>query len=904
MAEPLDRHIIFLRAYVTRRPKKPRLTRLGGKALDRESNWNPNRVPRVEPTDWVLIFDCETRTTPDQRLRFGAYQLRYRGQIFERGAFYEPDVLSLDEQSLLRRLIENDPPSSDGEHVCLRTRSEFVEQVFYGSAFEVGAQIVGFNLPFDLSRLAIRHSSARRSMRGGFSLELSASREHVVIKHLSQRAALIRFAGTRHEKQDEDQVDPEEAHETEEGAEPDRGYFVDVKTLAAALTSRSHSLESLSKLLHVSTPKEASEDHGGALTDEYVRYALRDVQTTWECFEKLDNRFSTFGLVGTGLYDLYSEASLGKAYLKTMNIKPWRAVQPNFPAHITGHILSAYYGGRSEVHIRREIVPVIHCDFLSMYPSVCTLLSLWTFVTAEGLKYSDETEEVRQLVAAPRTQLVDRLRHKEGWQGLTALVQVRPNRNLFPVRAEYADADTPTIGHADTPTIGLNFLTSDDPMWFTLADVLASKVLTGETPEIVSAIKFEPARQQHDLVGIQIAGQEIDPASDDFYRRLIVHRNALKARLKLVPDAEKPALKADEQAIKILANATSYGIFVELNVEEYVAAKPMVAYGAGANPQTFRSKKFEKPGRYFHPLLGTLITGAARLMLALAERQVVEQELDWAFCDTDSIAIANRRGLSPEEFKSKALLVRDWFKDLNPYGEDRSILQLEDVNFPTGKAGDMQSLEPPLCLAVSAKRYVLFNRQGGSNIRKASGHGLGHLLAPYDEPAAERRARMERIGVPLWQEDLWQEIIRAAESDTPDQTRFMEMTRFDVPAASQYAATTPDLLSWFKGYNERRPDGEKVFPFGFLLSLQTKSRLEMAKDHPEDLSHKLWRGREPRPAAPYFKRSSDAKDHAFDRDLDIAIPASWPNPMGEVWSGITCTRRPNLGAGKPINAEL
>ena len=37
---------------------------------------------------------------------------------------------------------------------------------------------------------------------------------------------------------------------------PDRGYFVDVKTLAAALTSRSHSLASLSDLPKVPTPKE------------------------------------------------------------------------------------------------------------------------------------------------------------------------------------------------------------------------------------------------------------------------------------------------------------------------------------------------------------------------------------------------------------------------------------------------------------------------------------------------------------------------------------------------------------------------------------------------------------------------------------------------------------------------
>lgn len=60
-----------------------------------------------------------------------------------------------------------------------------------------GAQIVGFNLPFDLSRLAIRHSSARRTMKGGFSLTLAEDRPHVVVKHLSQQSALIRFAGDR-----------------------------------------------------------------------------------------------------------------------------------------------------------------------------------------------------------------------------------------------------------------------------------------------------------------------------------------------------------------------------------------------------------------------------------------------------------------------------------------------------------------------------------------------------------------------------------------------------------------------------------------------------------------------------------------------------------------------------------
>jgi hypothetical protein len=198
------------------------------------------------------------------------------------------------------------------------------------------------------------------------------------------------------------------------------------------------------------------------------------------------------------------------------------------------------------------------------------------------------------------------------------------------------------------------------------------------------------------------------------------------------------------------------------------------------------------------------------------------------------------------------------------------------VNFPPGKKGDLEALDPPECLAISAKRYVLFNRQNDSVVvRKASGHGLGHLMAPYDEPPAERRKRIERVGVPLWQEDLWKEIIRAADSDKPDETRFMEMTGFDAPAASQYAATTPELLRWFDGYNERRPSGERVFPFGFLLSLQAKSRIEMAKDESGALSHELWRRREPRPAAPYYKQPSEAKDHAFDRERGGDIPASW-----------------------------
>ena len=55
-----------------------------------------------------------------------------------------------------------------------------------------------------------------------------------------------------------------------------------------------------------------------------------------------------------------------------------------------------------------------------------------------------------------------------------------------------------------------------------------------------------------------------------------------------------------------------------------------------------------------------------------------------------------------------------------------------------------------------------------------------------------------------------------------NQARFLDMKGFDAPAASPYAATTPELLRWFKSYNEQQKPGVRIFPFGFLLSLQVQ----------------------------------------------------------------------------------
>ena len=98
--DSVDHLIVSLRAYVTRAPTKAKKSKGEEKRGQRPAG-QKQYPPRIPPSDWVLVFDCETRTTPDQHLRFGAYQLRNKGRLFERGAFYEPEVLSAEDLTVL-----------------------------------------------------------------------------------------------------------------------------------------------------------------------------------------------------------------------------------------------------------------------------------------------------------------------------------------------------------------------------------------------------------------------------------------------------------------------------------------------------------------------------------------------------------------------------------------------------------------------------------------------------------------------------------------------------------------------------------------------------------------------------------------------------------------------------------
>ncbi|MDQ3654742.1 MAG: hypothetical protein M3457_06645, partial [Chloroflexota bacterium] len=793
------------------------------------------------------------------------YQVRRGDALHERGLFYDPGTLTDDERSSLHRF-------ASARDFTVHILADFIEDIFLRYLFDLRGTCIGFNLPWDISRLAIAHAPARgRTMHGGFSFQLSPDtrRPRVQVKHLTGRAALIQFTvpGEQHT--------PRGMRQRGLRVPPWRGAFVDVRTLAGALLAGSWALAALAGHLQAPHRKQDTDEHGGPLTEQYLDYACTDVQVTWECYQQLRDQYRRYGLRTTPIHRIYSEASLGKAYLREMGVRPWREQQPDVPPELIGIILSTYYGGRSEVHLRRMVSRVLYCDFLSMYPTVCTLMGLWSFVTADRITWTDATAEAQDFLE--RVTIAD-LQAPDTWRQLTMLVQVAPDDDLFPVRSKYDDG---------AYTIGLNTLTSDQPLWFTLADCVAAKMLTGRVPMIIRALRFAPVGQQPDLLSLAVVGNpayHVDPATDDFYRRLIDLRSAVKRDLQAAKAAGEreraERLDAEQLALKIMANATSYGIFVELNVTEYAKPQPVICYGGDGDAFAARTPNVEEPGRYFHPLLGTLITGAARLMLALAERLVTDAGLDWAFCDTDSMALAKPDDMAESAFLERAEQVRAWFTPLNPYATKGQLFKVEDVNYclNDGKIGD--GTESLYCFAVSAKRYVLFNldKRGHPVLRKASAHGLGHLRPPYGQDEAPASipppsVPLHELGVERWQYDLWYRIAEAATTGHSAQLRLDDLPGFDAPAVSRYAATTPTLLRWFDTYNADKPYQEQVRPFGFLLNFQ---RDPLAALPPPTMpctdEHNRSRNDAPRPVATFDQDPAIAAERCFDRITGAPVP--------------------------------
>lgn len=245
------------------------------------------------------------------------------------------------------------------------------------------------------------------------------------------------------------------------------------------------------------------------------------------------------------------------------------------------------------------------------------------------------------------------------------------------------------------------------------------------------------------------------------------------------------------------------------------------------------------------------------------------------------MAIAKSPDMDEATFFAKARDVCAWFEPLNPYEQKGSLFKIEDANFALGKESKAQTLAPLYSYCISSKRYVLLNLSASDEpiIRKASAHGLGHLLPPYGEDKAPPsipapKMLLSEIGVERWQYDLWYQIVCADLAGHPDQVDLSYHISLEGPAASRYGATTPDLLRWFKPWNKNRPYPEQVKTFNFLVAFQSRPQLILS-----DLEATAVRKKGPKPeirqakpVAPYDKDMRAASRRAFDREAGKPVP--------------------------------
>jgi hypothetical protein len=667
---------VYLRVHT--RPKKER------------GRWEPNDQ---QPNDnlW-LVFDTETTTDYRQDLRFGVAQVYAFGSLTRTILFY--DNLTDGE----RETISTWAKARSFEAV---SRETFVKNVFLPLALNQRAVVVGFNLPFDLSRLAVDFAP-KRNVRAteAWTFRLVDKGDPsfayvpgIRIQHVDGRKSFIGFTGRKGKRLTY------------------RGAFLDLKTLTAALTGEGHSLKSAGEAFGCALRKTTA-DYYGNLTEDYLSYCLNDVALTAEVYQRALARYREFGLPEHP-YRMFSSASLGKAAFRARGVSP----PPIADLKLTGRIMAAFYAGKVECRVvGREVQDVAVLDFTSQYPSLYCLLGTERFLTARSIEPRDTTEEVR---AWAESLTADDLLKRETWENplMWTLCEVEARDDLLPVRSSYSSK-------ADPPTIGWNRVTTEPgtTLPYLLPDVLAAKLLGGRLPHIVKATTFAPHDKQT-LVPITILGATVRP-EDNLIRALT------EARIEEKKE-RREGWEARALGLKIIVNSGSYGVFVEVNVGR--AKGEMEISGLSGDGEVFKEEaRAEEPGALFSPLLGAMITSGAHLLLALLDRGAEQNGAEIVYMDTDS-AFVTPSHLAPR--------IAAAFDSLNPYSVPVPLLK-DETPLHTG---------PVSFFGLSSKRYCLFDRDRNKRVHilKASDHGLGMYQVPTDREEFTKRIWERLIGAAL-----------------------------------------------------------------------------------------------------------------------------------------------------------
>ncbi|WP_440952226.1 DNA polymerase [Methanococcoides sp. FTZ1] len=717
----------------------------------KQSSDNPFFNPREDPLkhDRILVFDTETTIDQYQNFKIGYFQIYQDGYIQHEGIFYDALMLTDSEIKVCKGYTSR-------YDIPLYTLDEFIDGVFYPEVFGWETLCVGYNLPFDISRISKRVGDSRGRNNGGFTFTLSENKFNppIIIKKMGD-AYSFKFTSTKENKGDNRKY----------------GYFLDAQKLAEVLLQSKHiSLEKACEKLNTPIKKMKGIEHG-KVTKRYIDYLIQDVEVTYHVYEKLIEELDLYQ-IDIPLTRIFSSASLGKHALRQLGIQSFLDLNPDFPSEMIGNIMTSYYGGRCECKRRKEPVKVTTLDFTSMYPTITMEMDLWKYMIAESLEMKDVTDEIKKMLSKVD---LDYLQEKDNWKDFVVMVKIVPDNDILPVRMDYK-------GSGAGYNVGINYLSSDLELWYALPDVIASVILTGKIPKIVEAVRYIPKGIQKGLKKSQILGIDVDPLKDNLVQVLVEERQKIQIQIKDInkEDPEYQQLKSRAQAIKILVNAMSYGIFIELNPED----KKSDIQVYGLDDFSTSENRFEKAGNYYHPLLAVMITAGSKLFLAMAEAKVKELGSVHAYMDTDSIFVPPKH----------AQEIIDYFQPLNPYNLDIDLLkpEKEDMWF----------------YGISSKRYALYTYEN-RKIKFMEGersfklHGLGHLTNPFPKVVDD------------WQAEIWEDILKlhyGTISETDIEEKYSGLY-----AISRLTVSTANVLKRFKGFNAGKEWKDQIKPFNFYL---------------------------------------------------------------------------------------
>jgi hypothetical protein len=445
-------------------------------------------------------------------------------------------------------------------------------------------------------------------------------------------------------------------------------------------------------------------------------------------------------------------------------------------------------------------MPVRLFDFTSMYPTVGGLMDLHRFQLSERIVVEEiNPEEVGTMY---ESLTLDECFEPKFWQTLSGFALVAPNQDILPVRAAY---------NGKTWGIGMNPITSDEPLWYTLADCAASALLTGRGVKVLRVVMLRPEGESVPTQSVRLRGAvELDPTERDPMLSIVEERQRVK-RDDVLSELEK---KRRGTALKVVGSSGSYGVYSEFNARTARKGETTKVNVFGRKESFFDQVAApEDPGRYCFPPFASWITGGARLMLAMLERCVTDLGGTWVFCDTDSMAIV----ASPDG----GLVACPGGPLRLPDGREAVLaLSYDEVEAIQARFNALSPYDPTLvpnllkleaeglCYSISAKRYAIYTLDDdGEPVfdpdHPPSEHGLGHFLNPTDPESSDR----------AWITELWRIIIRRVHGrETPPPRWLGRATMI------RTTVTSSTVRRAFRRLNKGRRYADQIKPFNFLLS--------------------------------------------------------------------------------------